>query len=35
MLCKIGENIEVVKDLGNESLLRKFVILAKFFNPSD
>jgi hypothetical protein len=35
MLCKIGENIEVVKDLGSESLLRKFVVLAKYFNPGD
>jgi hypothetical protein len=35
MLCKIGENQEVVKDLGPESLLRKFVDLSKYFNPSE
>jgi hypothetical protein len=35
MLCKIGENMSVVKDLGPESLLRKFVSLAKYFNPDD
>lgn len=35
MLCKMSENQEVVKDLGSESLLRKFILLSKYFNPSE
>ncbi len=35
MLCKISENQEVVKDLGPQSLLRKFVTLSKYFNPTE
>jgi hypothetical protein len=35
MLTKIGEKEQVMKDLGPDSLLRKFVTLSKYFNPSE
>lgn len=35
MLEKIGEKEEVMKDLGPDSLLRKFVLLSKYFNPAE
>lgn len=33
MLCKFGENIELLKGIGEESLLKKFIHLSHYFNP--
>ena len=34
MLCKIGEREDIIKELKPESILRKFVILSKYFDPN-
>ena len=35
MLIKIAKNQETIDALGEESLLLKFVEVAKYFNPDD
>jgi len=34
MLIAISENQVVMRELGPESLLRKFVYLSEYFNPT-
>jgi len=33
MLVKISEKEELIKELDENSLIRRFVILSKYFNP--
>ena len=35
MLVAISEKEDIIKELGEESILRKFVFLSKYFNPKE
>lgn len=35
MLVAISEKEDIIKELGEDSLLRKFVFLSKYFNPKE